>query len=111
MLKVGFTDHLSELCPLGWRPVQFVQIVCRRCGKGLAGQGRGLVWIRGMLWGVRTTASVWNVPKKHAPLGELLFFPIKKEPFCSHEGGGISGPAFFAETLLLKCLRPPSRFA
>ena len=31
---------------------------------------------------MRTTASVWNVPVKYGPHGELFFFLIKKEPFA-----------------------------
>ena len=31
--------------------------------------------------GLRTTASVWNVPVEYVPHGELFFFHIKKEPF------------------------------
>ena len=31
--------------------------------------------------GLRTTASVWNVPGEYVPHGELFFFHIKKEPF------------------------------
>ena len=30
---------------------------------------------------LRTTASVWNVPGKYGPHGELFFFLKKKEPF------------------------------
>ena len=30
--------------------------------------------------GLHTTASVWNVPKKYGPYGELCFFLIKEEP-------------------------------
>ena len=30
--------------------------------------------------GLRTTASVWNVPKEYGPYSELFFFLIKKEP-------------------------------
>ena len=30
--------------------------------------------------GLRTTASIWNVPKKHGPHGELFFFLVNEEP-------------------------------
>ena len=32
--------------------------------------------------GLRPTASVWNIPRKYGPFGELLFFLIKKELFA-----------------------------
>ena len=32
--------------------------------------------------GLRTTASVWKVPGKYGPHGELFFFLIEKEPFA-----------------------------
>ena len=31
--------------------------------------------------GLRTTATVWNVPGEYVPHGELFFFHIEKEPF------------------------------
>ena len=34
--------------------------------------------------GLRTTASVWNVPKKYGPHG-VLFFLVKKEPVVVRE--------------------------
>ena len=46
--------------------------VCRKRGKGLVGKICGLFWIRGMLWEIRTTASIWNVPKKYGPQGRQL---------------------------------------
>ena len=54
--------------------------------KSLQKVWEGLGW-EGMwplldLWdvvGYRTTASIWNVPKKYGPYGELFFFFLKKK--------------------------------
>ena len=57
---------------------KFVQRICRRYGRGLAGKECGLFWMRGMLWVcARKPASGMS---KYGPFAELLFFLVKKEP-------------------------------
>ena len=48
--------------------------------------------------GLRTTSSVWNVPGKYGPHGELFFFLIKKEPFALTRAVEFK-PFVLAETL------------
>ena len=55
------------------------------------GLGRecGLIWIRRDVVGVRTTASIWNVPKKCGPHGEFFFFPYKETNGSPQGDGGL----------------------
>ena len=59
------------------------------CGKGLAGKGRGLFWVRGMLWESARQRASGNVPKKYGSQGELFFFVIDKHPVVFREMVGI----------------------
>ena len=72
----------------GWSSLSSVIAVSAACAKSLQKVWEGLCW--GGMWpfldpldvvGLRTTASIWNVPKKHGPPGELFFFffLVKKE--------------------------------
>ena len=51
-----------------------------------------------MVVGLRTSAGVWNVPKKYGPYGELFFFLMKKEPFVPTKAVEFR-PCIAAETL------------
>ena len=85
----GHRSLLSE--PMSLVAVSVAGATRRLFGRGLAGKGCGLFWIRGMLWGVRTTAGSWNVPKKHGPYGELFFLLIEKELVVFQGDGGLLG--------------------
>ena len=80
MLKFGFADrvfvsHRSYAC------VSFVVLDGGQCGRykdfaedvGRTLPGRGLALDPWDVVGLRTTASVWHVPEKYGPHGELFF--------------------------------------
>ena len=86
------------LVRLGWRPMWSVQLFCSRYGKDPAGKGSGLFLDPTDVVGLRTTASVWNVPGEYVPHGELFFFHIKKESFVLTKAVEFR-PCVSAETL------------
>ena len=95
-----FVSHRSFVC------VSFVLDggQCGRCNYFAEGMERTLlrgVWPFLDPWdvvGLRTTASVWNVPGEYVPHGELFFFHIKKEPFVLTKAVEFR-PCVSAETL------------
>ena len=74
------------------------KILKNNCGKGPTGKAPGLTWTHWDVVGLRTTSSVWNVPGKYGPHGELFFFLIKKEPFAVTRAAEFK-PFVLAETL------------
>ena len=79
-LAFGFTDCRCQA--LVFAMAFSITGACKTCGKGPIWEG---VWPFLDPWdvvGLRTTASVQNVPVTYGPHGELFFFLTKKEPLA-----------------------------
>ena len=94
---------VASLCRRSGFQSRWRKDFCKRCGKGAIGKAPSIFLDRWDVVRLRAASSVWNVPVKFGPDGELFFFLIKREsfalakavefkPFCAR--GGAQGMCF-----------------